>query len=387
MMDEYDSFFDLLSRVQGGRMEDQRAPGPRLSGDFTPTGKQQQQLKQSISLASQPQHRHYHDHQHQHQNTSATSSQAGMSPPLSPVEQVEQQPSHARVYETPVVLPHRHQHPSPLLTGKEATPSSTSTLSTPRHKRSSSDYTRTSLSISHDSFIKDNTMSNTSTISNSNSGNESKSSVSRSSTSRASSTRSPLRKVPMRKASSMSAASQGSHRASRVSRDLTSNFPQTQTPMVGLDAPQRPLPNPASHEMDPAHVSPRKPTKNELEGYSWYIGKQDRKQAEDLLKHWPAGTFVVRQGRSSKVITLKFPINDDKIFFHVRVTHEPPLYRIADSECFKSVPELVDFYCDNPERFFRGMSQQDRQKQRLIPYRPLPKLQLKDFQGVVQSDA
>lgn len=53
-----------------------------------------------------------------------------------------------------------------------------------------------------------------------------------------------------------------------------------------------------------------------------YVGETDRKEAEELLKHWPTGTFVVRKGRSSRVITLKFPVAKDKIFFHVRVTLE-----------------------------------------------------------------
>ena len=52
------------------------------------------------------------------------------------------------------------------------------------------------------------------------------------------------------------------------------------------------------------------------------------------------------------------------------------VFRIADSECFKSIQELVTFYCNNPERFFRGMSKEDRKKHKLVPYQPLPKVQL-----------
>jgi hypothetical protein len=56
-----------------------------------------------------------------------------------------------------------------------------------------------------------------------------------------------------------------------------------------------------------------------------YIGCVERKEAEVLLRHWPTGTFAVRKGRTSRVITLKFPVAQDKTFFHVRVTYEEPV--------------------------------------------------------------
>ena len=62
-----------------------------------------------------------------------------------------------------------------------------------------------------------------------------------------------------------------------------------------------------------------------MESHTWFVGKQDRREAERTLRNWPPGTFVVRHGRSSHVITLKFPVSDEKVFFHVRITHDPPV--------------------------------------------------------------
>jgi hypothetical protein len=36
------------------------------------------------------------------------------------------------------------------------------------------------------------------------------------------------------------------------------------------------------------------------------------------------------------------------------------MYRVADTECFRSIPELVEFYVQNPHRFFRGMAPEER---------------------------
>eukprot|EP00730_Choanoeca_flexa_P018208 TRINITY_DN8845_c0_g1_i2.p1 TRINITY_DN8845_c0_g1~~TRINITY_DN8845_c0_g1_i2.p1 ORF type:complete len:351 (+),score=47.53 TRINITY_DN8845_c0_g1_i2:285-1337(+) len=116
----------------------------------------------------------------------------------------------------------------------------------------------------------------------------------------------------------------------------------------------------------------------QLAEHTWYVGEMDRKKSEGLLRHWPTGTFVVRQGRSSRVITLRFPVAQDKTFFHVRITYEEPMYRVADTECFSTVPELIAFYVDKPHRFFRGMAPEERTKHKLLPYRPLPRLMLEE---------
>lgn len=58
---------------------------------------------------------------------------------------------------------------------------------------------------------------------------------------------------------------------------------------------------------------------DELVEQTWYVGVQERDRAEQLLCDAPRGTFLIRHGRASKVFTLKYPVSEDKIYFHIRI--------------------------------------------------------------------
>ncbi|EGD78642.1 hypothetical protein PTSG_01620 [Salpingoeca rosetta] len=413
-MDAYESLFDLLAKAQGGRMDDQRASGPSLGGTIVQSPSAMlnssamynnnnnngahHSIKNKIGSSSRGlggiDHRrtssssanwHVQEHsQHNQPPSSRTSTSSAnlrhFDQPHSP-HHAQQQPqqqqqqqqgayTHSHVYEVPVQPSAQQQVVPPPTSSIPTSVSGTPSAShTPSRKASQCvpppRPSRPSLSASGQ---------------------------------RAPNPRASIYEEPVTASASYSRrhSSNGSgnysHQQHSRKSSMTSSLPGPPTfvprkrSSTVLTAKSR---SSSIGQVALPHVAPRRSISgvSNLETYTWYVGKSDRKQAEDMLRHWPAGTFVVRQGRSSHVITLKFPVSDEKIFFHVRITHEAPIFRIADSECFKTIPELITFYCNNPDRFFRGMSREDSKKHQLLPYRPLPKLQLDLEQDTAHSDA
>lgn len=149
-------------------------------------------------------------------------------------------------------------------------------------------------------------------------------------------------------------------------------------------------------EEDVHEVAPRPPPRPSLDGIAmlvtrksnlshmpWYLGRLDRRPAEQLLANEEKGTFLVRRGKASHVLTLKFPVNPSKTFYHVQIVYDSAeqTYHVTEGEYFSSVAELVSFYCKNSHKFFVGMSYKDRAKQSLLPYTP----PVKGMDGVTEE--
>ncbi|EDQ85212.1 uncharacterized protein MONBRDRAFT_12142 [Monosiga brevicollis MX1] len=341
--EEEESLFDLILKLQGGaRMENQRSSGPRLGGNI---------IDQSQTLSSR-------------QSSFATP--APPPPPAGHISLTNNTPTSSMTASDTGRPEPVYETPEPEVDMYEA-PKSTTGPAPPRPLRPSS--IASSAGTGADSLQEDHRHPQQRSASlhherdSASQFNGPRRAASHHTTSR------PLPATPPRP------SLRRAHRSSSSAAAADNMIPE-----AGLAAERRksrmslcePCPE-QDEETTPPTISEEE---HELRGFQWYLGAVDRKEAEDLLRAWPTGTFAVRKGRSSRVITLKFPVAKDKVFFHVRITYEEPMYRVADSECFRSIPELVAFYVDQPHRFFRGMAPEERLKHQLSPYCPVPTLQL-----------
>jgi hypothetical protein len=82
-----------------------------------------------------------------------------------------------------------------------------------------------------------------------------------------------------------------------------------------------------------------------LEQQSWYHGSLGRIEAEQLLKHQPEGSFLVRQSQSNKqdyCLSLKSAGG----FLHIKIVCHDGRYILGQfSQPFDCVPHMVEFFC------------------------------------------
>eukprot|EP00045_Choanoeca_perplexa_P008983 m.85022 g.85022 ORF g.85022 m.85022 type:complete len:367 (+) comp14702_c0_seq2:147-1247(+) len=322
--DEEEGFFDLILKLQGGsRMENQRSTGPRQGGDYVLNLLGSGAVEEDDVLPTPPPPASL---PHPPQDVYANTAQASLSPEAATRERLSSRGSMASRSATGSASAAASVVNEPLYEAPDRTYEAPDEAAL-----ASLAATNASLPPTADPAIN------------------------RSVSLRASPQSAPI-PMPQRA-------------ASQRARPLPATPPR---PSLG---PGAPLPTLAENNAPGGRMTVKQ-EEAQMAEHTWFVGDMDRKEAEALLRHWPTGTFVVRQGRSSRVITLKFPVAKAKTFFHVRITYEEPMYRVADTECFSTIPELVDFYVDKPHRFFRGMAPEERTKHKLLPYRPLPRLTL-----------
>ncbi|KAJ8285639.1 hypothetical protein GJAV_G00029190 [Gymnothorax javanicus] len=91
--------------------------------------------------------------------------------------------------------------------------------------------------------------------------------------------------------------------------------------------------------------SPSRQSSREMDyhGYSWFAGNMERQQADNLLKSYCSGTYLIRERTAEAerfAISIKF--NDE--VKHIKVVEKDSWIHITEAKKFENLLELVEYY-------------------------------------------